>query len=86
MNTSDRTTIIILGAGKGGRALLELFSHLPSVEVVGIADQNPSAPALDYANRLHIPISQDPLQLVRRPDINLDCECDGKSCHRPTRH
>lgn len=77
MNTPDRTTIVILGAGKGGTALLELFTHLPRVEIVGIADQDASAPALEYADRLNIPITQDPLHLIRRPGINLIVNVTG---------
>ena len=77
MNTSEQTTIIILGGGKGGTALLELFTHLPSVEVVGIADQDPSAPALAYASRLHIPMTQDLLHLIRRPGTNLIVNVTG---------
>ena len=77
MNNPDRTSIVILGAGKGGTALLELFTRLPGVEVVGIADQDASAPALKYADQLHIPSTQDPLHLIRRPGINLIVNVTG---------
>ena len=77
MNNPVQTTIVILGAGKGGTALLELFTHLPGVSVAGIADQDASAPALSYARQLEIPITQDLLSLIRRPDINLIVNVTG---------
>ncbi|GJL65282.1 MAG: hypothetical protein NPIRA05_02530 [Nitrospirales bacterium] len=77
MSDSDRTSIVILGAGKGGSALLELLTNLPSVEVVGIADRDASAPALEYATRLHIATTQDPLQLIRCSGINLIVNVTG---------
>ena len=77
MNDPERTTIVILGAGKGGSAILELFTHLPGVEIVGIADKNPSAPALLYARQHQIPVTQDPLTLIRRHGINLIVNVTG---------
>ena len=47
MERSDRTKIAIVGAGRGGRALLDLLHHIPSIEIVGIADRNPTAPGLN---------------------------------------
>jgi len=77
MNNPDQTTIVSLGAGKGGTALLELFTHLQGVEVAGIADQDASAPALPYARQLDIPISQDLLSLIRRSGIHLMVNVTG---------
>ena len=42
--------IIILGAGKGGTALIDLLAReRDCVEVVGVADTNPRAPGLCLA-------------------------------------
>ncbi len=72
-----RTTIAILGAGKGGTALLELFTHLPEIEIVGIADKTESAPGILYARQLKIPTTNDPLSLIRRQGINLIMNVTG---------
>jgi len=77
MNNPDQTTIVSLGAGKGGAALLELFTHLPGVEVAGIADQDASAPALPYARQLDIPITQALLSLICRSGIHLIVNVTG---------
>jgi len=92
MATADRTTLVILGGGKGGTALLELFSQLPEVELVGIADKNPSAPALVQAKRLGIAVTDDPLTLITLPHIQLIVDVTGDpkiselvTTHKPPR-
>ena len=44
--------VVIVGAGKGGRALLEMFAGDPTVTILGIADLNSWAPGLELARRL----------------------------------
>ena len=77
MSNQDQTTVVILGAGKGGMAVLELLTHLPAVEIAGIADQDPSAPALQYANQLGIPTTQDVVSLISLQGINLIVNVTG---------
>ena len=72
-----RTKIAILGAGKGGRALLGLFSHLPGVDIVGITDRDPKAPALQRARELGISVLDDTVSLIAREDINLIVDVTG---------
>ncbi len=69
--SNSQTHIIILGAGKGGTALLESFLNLPRIRVLGIADKDPGAPGLKLAQLHHIPISQNPLELIQKKDIHL---------------
>ena len=74
---SESTKIVIIGGGKGGTALLGLFRHLPGVEIVGIADKDPSAPALQRARELGISVSTDPVSLIVREDNNLIVDVTG---------
>ncbi len=46
--------ILVIGAGRGGTAMLELFREDPLIEIVGIFDSNPQAPALAIAKKLGI--------------------------------
>lgn len=76
-DTDAQTHIIILGAGKGGTALLESFLNLPSIRVLGIADKDPDAPGLKLARLHHIPTSQNPIDLIQQPDIHLIVNVTG---------
>jgi len=46
------TRVVIVGAGKGGRALLEMFAGDPTVSILGVTDVNPWAPGIEFARRL----------------------------------
>ena len=63
--------ILIVGAGKGGKALLELFACAPHVEVVGIADIDPRAPGLTLARNLGVPVATDAVSMVALTSANL---------------
>ena len=41
--------MLVIGAGRGGTAMLDLFMSDPTIEIVGIIDANPQAPALAIA-------------------------------------
>ena len=71
------TKIVILGAGKGGTALLGLFSHLPGVEILGITDKDPNAPAFTRARELGIPVVDDPVRLLASEGTNLIVDVTG---------
>ena len=43
--------ILVIGAGRGGTAMLELFNDDPLIKVVGIVDVDPQAPALAIAKK-----------------------------------
>ncbi len=50
-------SIAIIGAGKGGSALLSVFLKEKDAHIVGVADINPDAPGLDIAKKYNIPIA-----------------------------
>jgi diguanylate cyclase (GGDEF)-like protein/PAS domain S-box-containing protein len=47
--------VLIIGAGRGGSALLEMFMEDKLVEVIAIADPNPAAPGIKLAESHGIP-------------------------------
>jgi diguanylate cyclase (GGDEF)-like protein/PAS domain S-box-containing protein len=47
--------VLIIGAGRGGSALLEMFMEDRLVEVIAIADPNPAAPGIKQAASYGIP-------------------------------
>jgi diguanylate cyclase (GGDEF)-like protein len=52
---SSSQRILVIGAGRGGTAMLDLLLEDPLVSIVGIMDANPQAPALQIASRRGIP-------------------------------
>jgi transcriptional regulator with PAS, ATPase and Fis domain len=70
------TRIVLVGAGHGGSALIEIFHNDPRVKIVGIADINPNAPALDRAKRLKIQTASDYHQLLEQ-DVDLIIDVTG---------
>ncbi|HWP01446.1 MAG TPA: GGDEF domain-containing protein [Methylococcus sp.] len=58
------TRIGIIGAGRGGSALLRLLTGIEGVKVVGICDIDPHAPGLAEAGRLGIPCYRNAEELV----------------------
>lgn len=47
--------ILVIGAGRGGTAMLDLFHADPLIKIIGIIDVNPQAPALAIAKKHGIP-------------------------------
>jgi len=47
--------VLIVGAGKGGSALLNIFHETEKLNVVGVVDKNPEAPGIKMAAKYRIP-------------------------------
>ncbi|MGD9850171.1 MAG: ATP-binding protein [Nitrospirales bacterium] len=71
------THVGIIGAGKGGTAMLEALVNLPHVHLVGIADCNPRALGLEVAKFHHIPTTLRPLDLIQNPKVQLLIDVTG---------
>jgi two-component system, NtrC family, sensor kinase len=56
MASPSPTKVAILGAGRGGTALLDLLHQIHTIEIVGITDRNPGAPGIQRARELHVPV------------------------------
>ena len=69
----------IVGAGKGGRALLDVFLHLPDAQVVGITDKDPEATGLQFAKEFEIPVVPEPMSLIRNENVDLLIDVTGDS-------
>ncbi|MBI4469137.1 MAG: sigma 54-interacting transcriptional regulator [Acidobacteria bacterium] len=71
------TRVALIGAGKGGRALLELFHQDPTVSIVGVVDVDERAPGLVLARELGLPVSNDFRLLLRDHDFDLVIDVTG---------
>ena len=65
--------VLILGAGRGGSALLEMFLEDELVDVLAIADSNPAAPGVRLAQERGIPVYFDPREAVLASRDYPDC-------------
>lgn len=54
-----KTNILIVGAGKGGTALIELFLDNESVSIIGVVDTDTKAPGIELAKKSGIPTAAD---------------------------
>ena len=77
MASGQPIKIIILGAGTGGTALIDLFTRSNGVEIIGVADINPHAPGLKKARELGIPISHDVAGLLCQNGASLIVDVTG---------
>lgn len=65
--------IAVIGAGKGGSAILDIFHTNGNVKIVGITDNNTSAPGLGLAKEWGIFIAKDIKGLFgQKPDIVIN--------------
>lgn len=77
MESSDHTKVAILGAGRGGCALLDLLHQIPSIEIVGIADRDPAAPGLQRARELQVPVTTNVPDLISNHGVSLIMDVTG---------
>jgi hypothetical protein len=73
------TRIILIGAGKGGKALVELFHKDPTVEIAGVADKDAGAPGLALARELGLRVSADYREFLRGEEDGLIIDVTGKT-------
>ncbi len=71
------TRIILIGAGSGGKALVELFHKHPNVEIAGVADKNEEAAGLALAREFGLPVTTNYQDLLAEKDIDLIVDVTG---------
>jgi two-component system sensor histidine kinase DegS len=65
------TRIIVIGAGTGGKALVELFHKDPTIQIVAVADKNERAPGLALARELGLPVTTSYRKLLTSEAADL---------------
>lgn len=69
--------VAIVGAGRGGTALLEVLNQIRTVEIVGLTDRDPSAPGLRRAEELNVPVYGRMADLLNHRPLNLVIDVTG---------
>ena len=71
------TRIILIGAGRGGRALVELFHKDPSIEIVGVADKDEGAPGIVLARELGLTVAANYRKFLKADAADLIIDVTG---------
>ncbi len=73
-----KTKILIVGAGKGGSLLIELFHKSKLTKILGVIDKNPHAPGIKIAKKLKIPTSTDFKRFLKKKGLEEIINVTGK--------
>ena len=66
---AKKTNVLIVGAGKGGSLLIELFHKSKTVKIAGIVDKNPRAPGMKLAKQFGLPHATHYKEFLRKKTI-----------------
>ena len=75
--SASPTHVAIIGGGRGGKSLVEIFQDNPLVRIIGLADTNPRSPGARLAGRLKIPVARDYRKLLKAPRLDLVIDVTG---------
>ena len=73
----------IIGAGRGGTALLEVLHQIPTIDIVGMTDKDPSAPGLKRAQELNVPVYGRTDDLLHDQPLTLVMDVTGDPAMEP---
>ncbi|THJ13298.1 MAG: hypothetical protein CAF43_001450 [Nitrospira sp. CG24C] len=73
------THVAIIGAGRGGTALMEIFATDPLVTIVCVAEVQANAPGIILAKRLGIPVTRDYRRLLDLERVDLIIDVSGNA-------
>lgn len=73
----SKTHVAIIGAGRGGTSLIEIFYSDPLVKIIGVADTRLDAPGIRLARRLSIPTTKDYKRLLRLKKVDILIDVTG---------
>jgi len=76
-NSRKKLRLAIVGGGRGGLDFLRLFHQGRDIEILGIADIRPEAPAIKYAQSIGIPTTIDFRQLIKGDEVDLIVDVTG---------
>ncbi|OGW37195.1 MAG: hypothetical protein A2Y97_11505 [Nitrospirae bacterium RBG_13_39_12] len=68
--SDNKTNILIIGAGKGGSLLIDLFYKSMTVNIIGVVDINADAPGIKLAGKFGIPTAADYKEFLNNKDLN----------------
>ena len=76
LNSKYSANVIIVGAGKGGTALLEMLHNDPTTQILGVVDVNPDARGIELAKKMGIRVSKYAQTFLENRDLSIDIIID----------
>ena len=70
--------ILIIGAGRGGREMIDIFSRSDNVNIVGVVDIDTNAPGMVLARQKGIPTASDWTGFLAGHGVDNIIEVTGK--------
>ncbi len=74
---AQATRVAILGGGRGGRALLEIFAQDPLARIVGLGETKPRTLGTRLARQLGVPVTQDYREILNMKEVDLIIDVTG---------
>jgi two-component system cell cycle sensor histidine kinase/response regulator CckA len=65
-----KTNVLIVGAGKAGSLLIDLFHKSDTVNIIGVIDKNPHASGIKLAHKLNIPTATHYKKFLRKKKLD----------------
>ena len=75
--TAPATRVAILGGGRGGRALLEIFAQDPLARIVGLGEAKSRTLGTKLAQRLGVPVTQNYREILNMKGVDLIIDVTG---------
>jgi diguanylate cyclase (GGDEF)-like protein len=69
--------VVVIGMGKGGTRLAQIFSEDPSLKIVGVSNRNLAAPGIRWAKERGIYITSDYKALFHIPNVDIAIDASG---------
>lgn len=73
------TRVAIIGGGRGGKALMEIFAQDPLARIVGLAEIKPRTSGTKLAKQFEVPVTQDYRDLLKLKDVDLIIDVTGNT-------
>lgn len=73
------TSVAIIGGGRGGRALMEIFTQDPLARIVGLAETKTRSSATKLAKMFGVPVTKDFRELLKLKDVDLIIDVTGNA-------
>ncbi len=74
---TDRFKVAIIGMGKGGLKLAQMFAEDPDIEIVGVSNRNQTAEGIIWAKQHGIRTTADFKELFALPRIDIVIDASG---------